>query len=78
MSGQPDDTAVSRDTHPWALRASRPPAILRKLLEGAEPVCIDCREAIPAGAAKVTVPNSGNPKAPWYRCGDCEYRAQRS
>lgn len=75
MNGPRDDTAVSGDTHPWGGAGSSERRITRELLRGAEPVCIDCREAIPPGAARITVPNTANPKAPWYRCGDCEYRA---
>jgi hypothetical protein len=67
-------SAATGDTHPWALRASQQPPILRKLLAGAEPVCVECRQAIPDGAPKVTVPNRYNPQAPWWRCSDCEYR----
>ena len=75
MNGPRDDTAVSGDVHPWVGAHSSEPRIMRRLLSGAEPVCIDCRQPIPVGAAKVTVPNTVLPTAPWYRCGDCEYRA---
>lgn len=75
MSGPHDATAGSVETYRRALAERGEPAIMPRLLRGAVAVCIDCDEPIPAGAARVTVANPSRPKAPWYRCGDCEYRA---
>lgn len=52
------------------------PRILPRLLRDAVPVCCDCRRELTDGEAKVTVPNTANPCAPWWRCGDCEYRRE--
>lgn len=49
-------------------------SIMRLLLEGALPICVDCGRALEPGEPRVTVANPVRPKAPWLRCGDCEYR----
>lgn len=77
MNGPPDATAVSRDTHPWALRAGPAPAVLRKLLEGAVPVCFECRQEIAAGEPKIAHRLTPSSRMTFWRCGDCEYRSTR-
>jgi hypothetical protein len=52
-------------------------AILRELLRGAAPVCLDCRETIPPGAARVAVGGQPWPAQVFWRCGDCEYRGEQ-
>ena len=74
MNGPPDATAVSGDTHPWALHRHSGRRIMPELLRGAEPVCLDCRQPIPAGAARVSVRRADWPTQLFWRCGDCEYR----
>jgi len=50
----------------------------RKLLHGAEPVCINCRQPIPADAPKVAVCLTPDSPITYWRCADCEYKAQRA
>lgn len=78
MSAACDRTAATAgggDTHPWG-GASSEPAIMHRLLRGAQPVCIGCGRALERGEPRVTVPRgSGIGPAVLVRCGDCEYRS---
>lgn len=74
MNGPLEQPAVSGDTHAWGGAASSEPRIMRRLLDGADPVCMDCREPITHGAAKVGARQSpGSRKVGWV-CGDCMFR----
>jgi len=65
---------VTKSTSAGSSRSSVSDAsIMRKLLTGAIPVCLDCGRELSPKDAKVTV-RSENAKAPLWRCGDCEYR----
>lgn len=51
--------------------------ILRRLLAGADPVCIDCRRPLEPGEPRVTVRGDSPAAHTLLRCTDCEYRAVR-
>jgi len=62
------------DTHPWGGAGASDASIMRKLLAGAEPVCIDCGRTLERGEPRVTVPPPSPRGAVLLRCADCEYR----
>jgi hypothetical protein len=64
------------DTHPWAAQQGSDGSITRRLMRGAEPVCLDCREPIPDGAPKVGVRLEPTSHVVYWRCGDCQYRIE--
>jgi hypothetical protein len=52
-------------------------SILRRLLDGALPVCCTCKRALEQGEAKVGVRLHAGSSMTFWRCGDCEYRVTR-